>query len=211
VKITWGAMKKGKSYLLLIFSCLLTMNPAFGLEGVILSMYQRFKPLPTKMFVFTLPFSFFIQGVVLFIILKCAKNDIQNPSRVVLSGYIAVSILIAQFIVMYKIKQYAAMWYVGYLLYDIMGGLITMIVLIINAQQVAKYCKEGYEGFSINIISGAINVAVILSNTLGTNTIGWYLAASHYSEISVTYTAIFSVEIAIIPFLLACYFLRTRK
>lgn len=189
----------------------MVVNPAFGLEGSILLMFQRFKPISSKVYEFTAPLSFFVQGVVLFSILKLARQDFQRPARVILSGFIAISVLIAQFILMYKIKQNFYIWYFGYLLYDVMVGIIMMTLLIINAQQVAQYCREGYEGFSINSITGAINVSVIISNTLGTNTIGWYLAASHYSEKSVVYTTILCIELAIIPLLLAFYFLRTRK
>lgn len=204
-------MKKGKIYLLLIFSCLLVVNPIFGLESAIIAMFQRFEPVSSIMYISTSPLSFFIQGMILYAMLKCTRSDIQRPNRVILCSYAAIAILIAQFVMMHGLKKNVFLWYFGYLLYDVLGGLITMFTLIINAQQVSQHCVEGYEGFSINIISGSINIAVILSNTLGTNTIGRYLESAHFSSKSIMYTAILCVEIAVIPFLLAFYFLRTRK
>lgn len=141
---------------------------------------------------------------------KRTERDIKNPQNTILLLNVILVATILQLLLLYYIKN-LFFWYLSYLTFQTVAVLVSSISLVVCAQQISKHCQEGYEGFSINLISGCTNIAIILGNYLGQNVLGSYLGSSHYHQKSITYTVILNIELAVIPLLLAVYFFKLRN
>lgn len=205
---THEILKKDNAYPILFFSCFLLVNPGFGLDIAILQMFQRFQSLRDWQTILLPPIVYLLVSVFLLVLLKSMKRKL-NPKRWLFLSYLLICFTMAQFLVLYKVTN-IYLWCLSFVIYDMFVQVVSTLMIIINVQQTSEYCKEGFEGFSINIISGSANIAVIISNTIGQNIFGTYLAESHYSLRSITYTITICAEIAIIFLLLGFLFLRSK-
>lgn len=210
IKTTFVSMTNEDTHLLLLFTCLLSLNPAMGLEVVLPSIFQRYQPLPDYMVLLVDGLTYLGVSLILYLGVRRMKNSIRKPVDVLLILYIVVMLTVLQLALLYFVPS-LIFWFASFMIFDIVIELITSLALILCAQQISRYCEEGYEGFSINLISGCVNIAIIIGNYLGNNVVGAYLAMAHYSQHAFNYTIILCFELAVIPLLLAFYCFKLRK
>lgn len=203
-------MVKEDTHLLLLFSCLLCINPANGLDQSLMSMFARFRQLPYFLSIIVEGLTYLIVSLILVLGVQRMKKSIRNPVDVVLILYIVIMLASLQLALLYFVPS-LFFWFLSYLLFEVVIELIGSLALIVCAQQTAKYCQEGYEGFSINLNSGIVNIAIIIGNYIGGNVVGSFLEASHFSQKSFNYAVILSFELALIPLLLAFYTFKLRN
>ena len=138
------------------------------------------------------------------------KNSIRKPVDVVLILYLVIMLSVIQLAFLYFVRS-LFLWYSSYLVFEIVIQLAGSLSLIVCAQQIAKYCQEGYEGFSINFVTGTTNIAVVGTQYLVNTTLSSFIDASHFSARSVMFVLIFCIEMSIISFLIALYFFKIKK
>jgi hypothetical protein len=203
-------MKKEKTYLILLFTMLLCINPALGLDSTMSQMFQRFRPLPKDFVLGIDSLVALLACLFLYFGFRRPKESINSPQNVVLILYIVLVANVGQLTTLVFIGD-RSFSFCSYLLYATVEELIGTLGIILCVQQISKYCGEGYEGFSINVVSGCINFAILVSNFLGDNVIGSYLDKSTDLPSSIGYTAVLCLELAAIPLLLAFYFFKLRS
>ena len=210
VKATLKSLTKENTHLLLVVSCLLNANPANGLDNSLINMFQRFRPLPSYLNFLADPLQNAIISLILWFGLRNFKMSIRRPAVAIIIMHLVFILAVVQLLTFFFVPcKYA--WFASYVLFEVVTNLGISVCLVVCAQQISKYCQEGYEGFSINLISGSINIAIISGTYVGRNLVGNYLSASHYRQTGFIYSIILCIEVAVIPLLLAFYFFKVRS
>ena len=151
-----------------------------------------------------------IIGSVLLIYSKTKREQIYPENYMVYAFSLQIIMfLTVMFAYILSENVYALFWTVS-MTYGI-TNLIIAIIIIACVYQVMRFCEDGYESFTINGITGVVNLGVNISNIVGSGWLQTYVTNRHSSKQSFSYVCIFSSEYALIFLLLAVYFLIMKK
>lgn len=85
------------------------------------------------------------------------------------------------------------------------NNLFVIFNCLVIVGEISKVCETGFESFSINFITGVLNIAVFISTFVGTKVVS-FLQGAHYAPVAINYSAILNLELMAIPLLIGLHF-----
>lgn len=207
---TFKTLKIERSYLLLIFSYLSCANPITGLSSVVIAVVVRFNPLIMNQLMLMNGASGLLVALLVWVLSVRFKRDFKKPQNYIMWNYLLSISIVGFFIILYYTRGLLLMW-ASVLLFFTLSSFTVLLSVTMCVQQISKYCLEGYEGFSINFVTGTTNIAVVGTQYLVNTSLSSFIDSSHFSARSVMFVLIFCIEMSVISFLIALYFFKIKK
>lgn len=185
----------------------MNLNPAGGIDPKTMRMNMSSYDLKMQRLENLTP-ALLVAVVLLFLILK-TRRGIRRPETFIFASYVLFLIYMVEMMVGWVYFSNSVLGaFTVISIGTFFNTLTTFIVILATVHQAVKYCEHGHESFSINGVVGINNIAVNISNFVGTGIVKDYLTLSYFSTKSIIYVFTICIELAIIPMLFAFYFLK---
>lgn len=202
---TFKVLKMDRMYLLVIFSSLACINPISGISNTLTTTASRYTPELHSSIPTLIGKSGLFSAFLMWLFSYKFKKDFKRPENFIITAYI-ISILISMLAI--SICYFYPLNYILFvsIAFSSLSSVTVMISMIVCAQQISKNCLEGYEGFSINFVTGINNVSVVFAQFMTDTILQTYVYRSHFSNSSIIYVFTFCIELSVISLLLAVYY-----
>lgn len=203
-----SCIKIDNSYLLLVFAFLLSLFPGAGVDLGRMLVYigdvnQWMRNLNLVMT------CIITMMVIVYIIIKTRRGKIYPPNLIFAGFILGILAFIGIYLSWLSANQQAMYWAV-----NITANVFNIMIalgIIACAYQIMQYCEDGYESFTINSITGVVNIGVVITSAIGSSWLSPFMDKRRYSVSSVGYVCVFVIEYALIFLLLGIQFLMLKK
>ena len=203
-----GTLGKDGTYWLVFFGALALLFPFEDIELAEILDIKR-PHLETVNYFSWFGGALLVVTVALTLVYKKVRS-LQSPHYYILGVYSSqlittLGIMLAFFLVSNLWLDYVLLAFVGY-----SGYIYVIVVCSVCIQSVVKHTKEGYEVFSLNMISALMNLCSLGSGLYYYDGMRSYMKDNDFSDRSVMYTCAIALGYALVTGALAAFLLITK-